>query len=66
MPGPYEQCVVLPLLRDLNRQAGPVPARVLADFVGKSERMARNYLARLERVGLVERPHGIRNGWAAV
>lgn len=63
MPGYYEQCIVLPTLRDLNRQAGAVPARMLADLLGKSDRTARVYLRRLEQSGMVIRPHGPKSGW---
>lgn len=65
MVTPYERDVVTRVLLDLARWCGgPVPARVLADHLAKSERTARLYLARLERAGYVRRPAGQRSGWA--
>ena len=61
---PYEQDVLLPTLRTLNRQFGAIHARLLALSVGKSERTAQYYLQRMERVGMVARPDGPRKGWA--
>lgn len=65
MVTPYERDVVARRLADLVKWCGqPVPARLLADHLGKSERMARVYLSRLERSGYVQRPRGQRSGWA--
>lgn len=65
MVTPYEIDVVTRRLADLAQWCGgPVPARLLADHLDKSERMARLYLARLERAGYVQRPAGQRSGWA--
>lgn len=63
---PYECGPVLARLRELQRWCGrPVPAALLADHLGKSERTARLYLRQLERAGYVQRPAGQRSGWAA-
>lgn len=65
-PSPFAAGPVLHRLRELNRRCGPVKAPVLADFLGKSERTARLYLAQLEQTGLVQRPLGPRSGWMVV
>ncbi|MAS33572.1 MAG: hypothetical protein CL610_06170 [Anaerolineaceae bacterium] len=61
---PFERGPVVRVLQELNRwRRGPVISPLLADHLGISERTARLYLARLEREGLVQRPHGPRSGW---
>ena len=65
-PSPFATGPVLKHLRELNSWAGPVKAPRLADFLGKSERTARYYLAQLEGAGLVQRPAGPRSGWMVV
>lgn len=65
-PSPFATGPVLKHLRELNRRCGPVKAPVLADFLGKSERTARLYLAQLEQIGMVQRPAGPRSGWMVV
>ncbi len=54
---------VLPILRWLNRTCGPIPSRLLADCTGCKERTVRGWLRRLEMLGVVERPKGVRSGW---
>lgn len=63
---PFERGPVLQALRELNSRCGPVKSGLLADFIGKSERTARHYLHRLERVGWLERPFGPRSGWMVI
>jgi DNA-binding IscR family transcriptional regulator len=63
---PFEKDVLLPKLQELNRWAGAVNAVLLADHVAISERYARLLLNKLEKVGMVERPHGRRKGWSVV
>lgn len=62
----FEKDIVYPRLKELNRQTGPVVARVLAELNGWSERTTRDWLHRLEMAGLVARPGGVRSGWRAV
>lgn len=63
---PFERDVILPTLRDLNEQLGAVKSLMLACCINKSDRMARNYLRRMELAGAVKRPHGPRRGWVAL
>lgn len=62
---PYEQDVILPLVRRLNETGAILSAR-LAVEINRSERMARVYLSRLEKAGAVCRPKGKRKGWMVV
>lgn len=63
-PTPYELYVVARTVLELARWAGgPVPAALVADHLGRSERTARHYLHRLERARVVTRPKGPRSGW---
>lgn len=56
---PFERDIIIPTLRRL----GLCHALTLAVELGKAERTARYYLARLEAKGIVERPNGPRKGW---
>ena len=54
------------ILRAL-RELSDLPIRIfsydIAAAIDKSARQARNYLARLEKIGLVKRPNGKNSGW---
>lgn len=66
MARPFEKEIVLPRLKELNRDIGAVTARLLAELNGWSERSTRYWLARLEQAGMVVRPRGERSGWRVV
>lgn len=55
--------MVLEALRELTHWIERVYSYEIAAEIDKSARQARNYLARLEKAGLVRRPYGKRGGW---
>lgn len=56
---------VLQALRELRHSFKRIYSYHVAMEIGKGERMARYYLARLEAAGLVTRPKGKLSGWMA-
>jgi hypothetical protein len=50
--------------RHRNGQRRPVPSTTVAGLLGWSDRTVRYYLKMAERARIVERPEGLKSGWA--
>jgi DNA-binding CsgD family transcriptional regulator len=59
--------LVLETLRDLRQSPfSPVPAKLIADFIGYSPRWVRQHLTNMRRHDVVALPRGRCSGWIEV